>query len=199
MNSKVIVTADQNGNVIRQSKNPELGYVRLVQDRITINNKGWVNKKTFSALIKGSIEDLKAMGLDKISTMPGNIVVVESTTPFNEAMPNRDLKIAGDTGVILCTKDGEPIYRTTIYDASGCMQDELIPHANGDAIRTKIATKKQEVVSVEDVDEDEEQVEEISQHKLSFDELDNDNEFESVSDEIEEDVEEYDEDLEFDL
>ena len=54
----------------------------------------------------------------------------------------------------------------------------------------------------QDVQEDqqqEEQVEEISQHKLSFDELDNDNEFESVSDEIEEDIEEYDEDLEFDL
>ena len=49
MNSKVYVVADENGNVIRQSKNPEYGYVRIVQDRITINEKDWVEKKTFSA------------------------------------------------------------------------------------------------------------------------------------------------------
>jgi hypothetical protein len=31
-NSKVTVVADDNGNVIRQSKNPEIGYVRVTQD-----------------------------------------------------------------------------------------------------------------------------------------------------------------------
>ena len=46
--------------------------------------------------------------------LPGKIVVVESLTPFNPENPDRDLKIAGGTGVI-CRIDDQPIYRQTFY------------------------------------------------------------------------------------
>jgi hypothetical protein len=83
----------------------------------------------------GNIDDLKELKFKKGQTLDGKIVVKESTEPFNSEDPDRDLKIAGSTGIICCTADGEPIYRTTFYDATGLQEDNMIPHANGDAIR----------------------------------------------------------------
>jgi hypothetical protein len=133
--SKVEVTADDNGKVIRQSSNPEIGYVRITQKVITYSATGWVQPKDRSALILGSMEDLKSMKFKKGQKLDGKIVIKESTEPFSKTDPDRDLKIAGTTGVICCTKDGEPIYRTSFYDALGQQEDVLIAHANGDAIR----------------------------------------------------------------
>ena len=134
-NSKVTVVADDNGNVIRQSKNPEIGYVRVTQDAVSYSANGWVQRKTRSALILGNIDDLKELKFKKGQTLDGKIVVKESTEPFNSEDPDRNLKIAGSTGILCCTADGEPIYRTTFYDATGLQVDIMIPHANGDAIR----------------------------------------------------------------
>jgi len=132
----VTIVPDDNGNVIRQSQNsPEYGYVRVTQDATVFGLNGWVNKKTRSTLILGKLEDLKSIGIAKMKTLPGKIVIKESTSPFNSNDPDRDLKIAGETGVICCTADGEPIYRRSFYDATGQQEDELKAHANGDAIR----------------------------------------------------------------
>ena len=136
MQDQVTIVADDNGKVIRQSKNnAEYGYVRVIQDAVQYGANGWVNRKTRSALILGKMEDLKEIGLDTMDSLPGRIVVKESTEPFSQTDPDRDLKIAGSTGIICCTSDGEPIYRTTFYDATGDQLDELKAHANGDAIR----------------------------------------------------------------
>jgi len=136
MQNKVTVVPDDNGNVIRQSKNnEEYGYVRVTQEAVQYGVNGWVNRKVRSALILGKMDDLKEIGLGKMESLPGKIVIKESTDPFNANEPDRDLKIAGETGIICCTADGEPIYRTSFYDASGSLQDELVPHSNGQAIR----------------------------------------------------------------
>jgi hypothetical protein len=145
MKSSIQIKLDANGNAIRQSSNPEYGYIILSQERITIKTNGWVDKKTFTTLIRGKIEDLQNSGLTHMKDLPGNIIVIEQTEPFDSFDPNKALKVAGDTGIILCTEDGEPIYRKTIYDGSGLMTDILIPHANGDEIKaanTKKAPKK---------------------------------------------------------
>lgn len=136
MQNKVTIVPDDNGNVIRQSKNnEEYGYVRVTQEAVQYGVNGWVNRKVRSALILGKMDDLKEIGLGKMESLPGKIVIKESTDPFNANEPDRDLKIAGETGIICCTADGEPIYRTSFYDASGSLQDELVPHSNGQAIR----------------------------------------------------------------
>ena len=130
-NQPVKIKKDQLGNIIRQTSNPEYGYVVLSQKRIHFKNE-WVNEKELTALLKGHIDTLKNMNLESYAELPGNIIVQESVTPFNSNDPERDLKVAGDTGIILCTEDGEPIYRKTIYDASGMMNDVLIQHAKFD-------------------------------------------------------------------
>jgi len=169
--SKVEVTADDNGKVIRQSKNPEIGFVRITQKVISYSATGWVQPKDRSALILGSMEDLKSMKFKKGQKLDGKIVIKESTEPFSKTDPDRDLKIAGATGIICCTKDGEPIYRTSFYDALGQQEDVLIAHANGDAIRSANSEETVQETGAETItksefsvkDNDEEEVEETEE------------------------------------
>jgi len=135
MQSKVTIVPDDLGNVIRVSKNnSEYGHVRLTQESVAFTANGWVKKSQRSTLIHGTVEDLTDIGIAQQTSLPGQIVIKESTDAFNSADPDRDLKIAGETGVICCAH-GEPIYRKAFYDASGLDVDEFVAHTNGDAIR----------------------------------------------------------------
>ncbi len=135
MQNKVQINPDEMGNVIRVSKNnPEFGHIRLTQERVSFGNTGWVNRKQLSTLLHGKVEDLREMGLQNMKELTGKIVVTESLEPFNKANPDRDLKIAGDTGIICC-QDGQPIYRKTTYVSDVNAEDVLVAHNNGDAIR----------------------------------------------------------------
>ena len=127
-NQPVTIVKDDLGNVVRLTSNPEYGYILLSQKRISFKN-GWVNEKNITTLLKGKTDTLKVMGFDLMDTLPGNIIVQESTTPVDPDNTSRNLKIAGDTGIILCTKDGEPIYRETKYDPTGLEADVLLEHA----------------------------------------------------------------------
>jgi hypothetical protein len=143
MYSPVTVLADDNGMVIRQSKNnPEYGFVVLQQSRTMIQsnpanlkNVGWLKTQKMTTLLKGKMEELKMFGFTKGMELPGKIVVKESTTPFSEENPDQHLKIAGDTGIVCCIY-GEPIYRITYYTADPNEQDEFVQHDNVDAIRS---------------------------------------------------------------
>jgi hypothetical protein len=135
MTNTVQVTADQNGNIIGVYPNsPEKGYVRVEQLVTVINQKGWLKNTKRSAFIKGLITDLQKSGFKAGTQIPGKIIIVESLNPFNEENPDRDLKIAGDTGVI-CRLDDQPIYRQAFFtpDLNAC--DDLISHNNMDEIR----------------------------------------------------------------
>ena len=91
MQGKVQIVADDSGAVIRQSKNnPDYGHVRLVQERVTFGNAGWVKRNVVSTLLHGTIEDLQETGIANQTTLPGKIVVKEQLTPFNEENPDRD-------------------------------------------------------------------------------------------------------------
>jgi hypothetical protein len=135
MQSKVNILADDMGNVIRQSSNnSEYAYVRLQQDRVTFGNNGWVKKSSISTLLHGKLEDLQSLDLKANATLPGKLIIKEQLEPFSNNDPDRDLKYAGDTGIICCV-DGQPIYRKTFYVVDETAQDVLIAHNNGDAIR----------------------------------------------------------------
>ena len=136
MASKVQIVADELGNVIRQStNNPEYGFIRLTQSRSMIGANNFVNVKNLSTLIHGKIEELEQTGLQHTKEINGKIYVVEQVTPFSEENPDRDLKMAGDTGIICATSDGQPIYRKTFYSQDENVEDTLVAHANGEAIR----------------------------------------------------------------
>jgi hypothetical protein len=116
--SNVMVSPDEQGNAIRVSKtNPEYAHIRLTQEKISFGTQGWINRKVLSTLVHGKLEDLQVMEFTADQKLSGNIVVREQTEPFNSNNPDRDLKKAGDTGIICCSH-GEPIYRKTFYDAS---------------------------------------------------------------------------------
>ena len=152
MQKNVQIIPDELGNVIRVSNNnPEYAHIRLSQSRLVVNN-GFLSKKDVTTLLHGAVEDLREMGIAEMKTLPGKIVVKEQLEPFSTTNPDRDLKIAGSTGIICCVH-GEPIYRKTIYTADVTAEDVLLDHTNGDAIReangnTPIAVKKPAAVSV---------------------------------------------------
>jgi hypothetical protein len=140
--SKVVVTADATGNIIGISKNnPEYGYVRVEQNVTQVNDRGWLRNVKRSALIKGKVADLVEADLTVGKQLNGKIIVVESFQPFNPENPDRDLKIAGETGII-CRVDDEPIYRQTFYTTNVNAVDELIMHTNAEEIREVQAAQK---------------------------------------------------------
>jgi hypothetical protein len=135
MTSKVTVTADENGNVIAVSQNnPEYGSVRIEQSSHQINSKGWLKLTKRSAFIKGLVKDLVAADFKAGQQLTGKIVVKESFTPFNPVNPEKDLKIAGDTGIV-CRVEDQPIYRQSFFTTDDNATDELIMHTNTEEIR----------------------------------------------------------------
>tara|TARA_R110000744_G_scaffold202061_7_gene321073 strand:+ start:96 stop:704 length:609 start_codon:yes stop_codon:yes gene_type:complete len=153
-NGKVTIVQDENGSVIRVSKNnPEFGHVRLTQEKVAFGAQGWVNKKVRSTLIHGTVEDLQSIGIADKTELPGHIVIREQLEAFSDTNPDRDLKIAGDTQIVCC-KMGEPIYRKTFYSLDLDEGDTLVAHTNGDAIREANGTEtKKTTISKEMLEE----------------------------------------------
>lgn len=147
MKSKVKVTADEAGNVVVPSNNnSEWAHIRVEQERIVFDEKGFARKRRMSALIPGLLEDLKSFGWTAGQEIDGKIIAKESLTPFNAKDPERDYKVAGKTGIVCCI-DGQPIYRKTFYTPDNNANDVFImdengnpmTHNNGEAIRVAYA------------------------------------------------------------
>lgn len=143
--SAVTVVGDASGNVITVSKNnPEYGYVRLEQTHVNISDRGWLKLSKRSALIQGKVSDLVTANFVAHSPIPGKIIVMESHEPFNEKDPSRDLKVAGQSGVV-CRVGDQPIYRQTFYTTDETAQDVLIQHDNSEEIKEAIRESKEKV------------------------------------------------------
>jgi hypothetical protein len=137
MNSTVKVVADATtGAVVRVSENnPDFASVRVEQTRMVIGNNNFIERKTVSALLQGSTTDLSLMGFYAGQELPGTIVIEESLAPFNKKNPERDLKIAGETGII-CSVGGQPIYRRAVFSTASNATDTLIKHDNVEQLRS---------------------------------------------------------------
>jgi len=136
MNSKVIVLADETTKaVVNVSQNrPDYGYIRVQQVRTMIDDNGFLRRKPVTALIPGTIEELEASGFFAGQALEGKIVIEESLEPFNQKEPERDLKVAGETGIV-CTFGGLPIYRRTKMSFDATSADTLIKHDNVEQLR----------------------------------------------------------------
>lgn len=145
MNAKVKVCGDEAGNVIvRSQNNPEYGHIRVEQSRMVIDDGGFAKRKKISALIPGTIDDLKGFDWRVNEEVPGQIIIKESLLPFNPKDPERDFKIAGASGV-LCTKGGSPIYRKHFYSLNPNAADILEQHDNTEEIQMAYASEDKEV------------------------------------------------------
>ena len=141
MDTKVKVVADATTElVINQSANPIFGYVRVVQNRVVIDDNGFMKRKEFSALIHGLIEDLQSVGYYNGQELPGTIVAEESLDPFNKKDPSKSIKKAGETNVA-CTLGGFPIHRRTKYTAKANAEDILISHDNKAEVKAAYAAQ----------------------------------------------------------
>jgi hypothetical protein len=151
MDSKVKVTADETGAVIIVSKNnPEWAHIRVEQSRIVIDDNGFARRKVISALVHGTVEDLKSFGWTKGKDLEGKVIFKESLEPFNVKEPERDYKVAGKTGIVCC-QDGQPIYRKTFYTLNGSAEDISVAHTNIEDIRAAYASEKETSSNVGDL------------------------------------------------
>jgi len=131
MNQKVKVVANATtGAVVTVSENnPEYGFVRLEQTKAIVDDNGFLKPRTISTLLQGAIADLQGLGFFAGQELDGKIQIKESLEPFSTKSPDRDLKKAGETGIV-CTQGGSPIYRKTIYDMTGSKSDVFVQHDN---------------------------------------------------------------------
>jgi len=147
MKSKVKVTADKAGNVISVSKNnPEWGHIRVEQTRMVIDERGFARTTRISALIPGEVAALASFGFTAGQELAGTIYVKEQTNPFDTKAPERDLKIAGATGII-CKIGEEYIYRKNFYSENSDKADETIEHTNPQEILDAYAKLKESAIA----------------------------------------------------
>lgn len=133
MTNPVYVVGDENGNVINvSSNNPNFGWIIVRQDNMAIVN-GWLQNKSVSAIIMGSVDNLERANYAPGQVLEGKIVVKEQLEPFSS--PDRDLKIAGATGIV-CSVEGKPIYRKTEYVTNMNITDVFVQHDNTEEIKS---------------------------------------------------------------
>jgi hypothetical protein len=133
-NKKVIVCADPAGNVVVPSKNnPEWGNILVKQERIVVDDNGFARKKTISALIAGLTSELKSFGWVAGQELQGTVIFKEQLKPFNAKDPERDYKVGGATGII-CTIEGQPVYRKNFYVTADNAKDVHILDDNGNIV-----------------------------------------------------------------
>lgn len=142
MKTKVKVLGNNGSAIVPSKNNKEYGHIRLEQDRLVVDEEtGFARPKTISALMPGTIADLRKFGWTPGQEVDGTLVIKEQTTPFNTKDPDRDLKIAGKTGVV-CVKDGEKIYRKVFYSPNPDAQDVTVEHTNKEEIKQAYAELK---------------------------------------------------------
>lgn len=130
MNGQVVVTANEQGQVVVTStNNPVYGFVRVESEEMIIGPNRFVRPQKKSALILGRIEHLQMLNYKKGQQLPGRIRTIETLTPVNPEDLQQGLKLAGPTNVV-CKIEGKPIYRLQEYDPSGESKDVLIAHDN---------------------------------------------------------------------
>lgn len=141
MDSKVIVTANAEGHVVvRNEDNPDWGYIRVEQNRMDIDDLTGIAKlQKVSALIPGLVNDLRTFGFADKQEIEGKIRVVEQLTPFNNKYPDKDIKIAGRSGIACCVGDS-PIYRKNFYTRNETLTDQRIAHTNEAEIKAAYAS-----------------------------------------------------------
>jgi hypothetical protein len=149
MNSKVTVLSElTTGAVINQSNNPEFGYIKVSQIKTLIDDNGFLRRKPVSALIVGTITELTESGFFAGQQLDGKIVIEESLFPFNDKTPERDLKVAGETGIV-CTIGGQPIFRRTRFTFDSNAADVSIKHDNIEQLKAAYSAQKANTSALE--------------------------------------------------
>ena len=128
-NPKIEIVPNEAGTIIRESSNKDIHFVRLTQTSIKVANN-FLKEVTLSCLVFGKHDELEST-FGSLRFLPGKLVIKESL----DSSDDRNLKRAGSDDAPICLSNGQPIYRTIIYDPTSSLEDTLIPHTNVDEIR----------------------------------------------------------------
>jgi hypothetical protein len=147
MKTNVTVVGDPTtGAIITPSKsNPDYGYIKVQQSDSYIDANGFFRPRVAVALIHGYVTDLQEAGYFNGQQLTGRIVTRESLTPFKEKNASKELKYAGETGIV-CKLNGNPIYRKTVYTDMKSIEEVLIAHDNSQEIKDALLSKKQSAI-----------------------------------------------------
>lgn len=142
MNSQVTVVVTPEGHVIRTSpNNPEYGAVRVEQDLIEYNDRGFAESKKRVAFINGKVELLQTLNFTAGQVLPGRIVVQETLTQPNAEDGTYGAKRAFKDGPY-CRLDDQVIYRSTFYSEDPSIRDSFIKHTNSAEIRIAMRERR---------------------------------------------------------
>tara|TARA_R110001592_G_scaffold34089_3_gene117437 strand:- start:4865 stop:5386 length:522 start_codon:yes stop_codon:yes gene_type:complete len=167
MKNTVTVVLNDDGQIIRPSKNPDFGYILLEQVVVEIKD-GWIKKNRKTTVVSGETTLLNEQLPYFQKPLLGNIITEESMTPTDLNDPTKDIKMGGDSGVV-CMVDNQPIYRTEKFTTDLTKTSTFIKHDNGHEISnkysssTEVQTKVSEtsLESFLDVKTDDVEVEEL--------------------------------------
>lgn len=149
MHNPVIIIPAPDGSVIRVSeKNPEYGSVRVEQEVIEFNDRGFAGSKNRVAFIRGELSFLHKMNFKGGQVLPGRIVVKETLQPIDPNNLEYGLKKASKDGPV-CRVDDEPIYRNSFYTEDSKIEDEFIKHTNTAEIRLAAKERREQAVGLE--------------------------------------------------
>ena len=118
--STVKVTSKDGQVVIASANNAEYGYIR-VESVVAKFENGWARQEKRSALVRGKVADLTALNWKENQSLPGKIVIVEST---KEPYPGAQAKINPSTAEVM-TFQGAAIYRDAFYTQNMSTEDIL--------------------------------------------------------------------------
>ena len=145
--NKVTAVANDAGQIVHQSKNPEFGWVR-VEQQYSVIEKGFERDKTLSTIINGDIDKLRKKYTHAGIELEGKLVVFESLEPTNPDNLEQDIKFAGKDSGIACSIKGQPIYRVVNHTYDMDAKDVKLEHDNGPSIKAFYAKKKEEEASL---------------------------------------------------
>jgi len=138
-------------NGVRATKKEHLSFMRLGMVTLSVATNGSDELKVLKTNMFN--DDAKLQGIVELLDLkigdqyPDRVLVVEeSLTPFSQANPNRDIKVAGSTGVP-CLLDDQPIYRRVKLAPVGT-NSVFIAHNNIDAIRKAMTASRITVSNV---------------------------------------------------
>ena len=125
----VTVTADKNGVVLFDTKNPDYKSIRVegIVEGGFSNGIEQADKKrsTFLRILTANAAKYPAG-----KVILGQIIAVESILPAYEGQTPKMNKSAEEGGVVLVDGFGNPIYRNSVFTQDLSATDVIISHAN---------------------------------------------------------------------
>ena len=132
-------------NGVRATKKEDLSFMRLGMVTLSVSSNGSDEIKVLKTNMFN--DDAKLQGIIELLDLkigdqyPDRVLVVEeSLIPFSQANPDRDIKIAGSTGVP-CLLDDQPIYRRVKLAPAGSTS-VFIAHNNIEDIRKAMTASR---------------------------------------------------------